>query len=245
MPDQMTQRQLNIQANLRRAHSRGDGPSRVAALFSCFRKPQQQQEPQKKRKEKKAVTVQDILERLPPSKTPRASEGMELDTCVICLEDIEEGQDAITTQCGHTFHQDCVVQWWTHKSRKVIRCPLCITKQKMKGNADASPKASPETAEGLTGDEAAAAHPDLEAGLADPAQAHGSELPAASPDAAHPDLEAELPASSPSFGTEITTDMSASFESTPTSETSSEPPLCPGIPAAPERCESLESVESV
>jgi len=85
-----------------------------------------------RRKGKKAVTSEEILERLPPAKTPRNSDGSGQPNCVVCLCEVDVDEDSITTQCGHTFHKDCLLQWWTHRPRSSIRCPTCRTKQKLR-----------------------------------------------------------------------------------------------------------------
>ena len=43
--------------------------------------------------------------------------------CVICLEQIANGNEKrILTTCGHVFHVECIDPWLTGKSNK---CPLC------------------------------------------------------------------------------------------------------------------------
>ena len=43
--------------------------------------------------------------------------------CIICLCDIEEGQDIITLKCSglHFFHSECIKQWL----RQSFSCPIC------------------------------------------------------------------------------------------------------------------------
>jgi Ring finger domain len=42
------------------------------------------------------------------------------DTCVICMEKLQEGSGgALTTVCNHTFHVDCLVKW------EDSPCPVC------------------------------------------------------------------------------------------------------------------------
>ncbi|XP_050222786.1 uncharacterized protein LOC126672882 [Mercurialis annua] len=48
-------------------------------------------------------------------------ENLEEKKCVICLEEMEMGMEAIRMPCSHFYHQDCIVQW-LHKSHL---CPLC------------------------------------------------------------------------------------------------------------------------
>ena len=43
-----------------------------------------------------------------------------MDTCPICMENIEEG--CIETPCNHKFHVDCLEQW-----REQNSCPVCRT----------------------------------------------------------------------------------------------------------------------
>jgi len=49
--------------------------------------------------------------------------------CVVCLLDIEEHEPGRRLQCGHEFHADCIVDWWTHTPRLILECPLCKCKQ--------------------------------------------------------------------------------------------------------------------
>ncbi|XP_050226042.1 uncharacterized protein LOC126675444 [Mercurialis annua] len=48
-------------------------------------------------------------------------ENLEEKKCVICLEEMEMGMEAIRMPCSHFYHQDCILQW-LHKSHL---CPLC------------------------------------------------------------------------------------------------------------------------
>lgn len=84
-------------------------------------------EPSRAKGKKGPLTTEDITANLPPAVVLKRSGSMV--TCVVCLEEIEEGELAITTQCDHTFHADCVMQWWTAKNRKRIHCPVCRQKQ--------------------------------------------------------------------------------------------------------------------
>jgi hypothetical protein len=43
--------------------------------------------------------------------------------CVICLSEIE-GKGRML-QCGHCFHADCILTWWTHTPRTTLECPTC------------------------------------------------------------------------------------------------------------------------
>lgn len=41
--------------------------------------------------------------------------------CAVCHEDIELTDEVATTQCGHSFHKECLAQWNTRK----FNCPVC------------------------------------------------------------------------------------------------------------------------
>ena len=45
----------------------------------------------------------------------------QLQTCAICLDDIQECKNCTTTECGHTFHSTCIFQNLCHR----IECPMC------------------------------------------------------------------------------------------------------------------------
>jgi len=205
-------------------------------------------EEQQQRKNRKAVTSEEILERLPPTKTPRNSDGGDQPSCVVCLCEVDVDEESITTQCGHVFHKECVLQWWTHKPRRSIRCPTCRTKQKIRSKSRAgtprslrSPHVRPmeaqsegsgdENEQGPTQPSAARQEswlPDLEAGrragpsLMLPVNIAHSPLSAAPTDLTH---------------------MSVADEATPASQTSAIPPmpLSRSLPATG----SAEVVETV
>lgn len=44
-------------------------------------------------------------------------------TCVICLLDIDHCGRKL--QCGHCFHAECIMTWWTLVPRIVVTCPTC------------------------------------------------------------------------------------------------------------------------
>ena len=41
--------------------------------------------------------------------------------CVICLQDMEEGQELIMLPCSHIYHEKCILSWVERKRK----CPLC------------------------------------------------------------------------------------------------------------------------
>ena len=45
----------------------------------------------------------------------------QLQTCAICLDDIQECKNCTTTECGHTFHSTCIFQNLCHR----VECPMC------------------------------------------------------------------------------------------------------------------------
>ncbi|KAF8012882.1 hypothetical protein BT93_I0906 [Corymbia citriodora subsp. variegata] len=46
----------------------------------------------------------------------------DMDECVICLEDFEEGdQCGVLGRCGHVYHESCIKQWLSRH----WHCPLC------------------------------------------------------------------------------------------------------------------------
>mmetsp|Transcript_79852 Transcript_79852/g.171144 ORF Transcript_79852/g.171144 Transcript_79852/m.171144 type:complete len:233 (+) Transcript_79852:55-753(+) len=94
----------------------------VRLYLLCTRRRRNADRPQ--RHQKKAVTAVDVDLRFPVSRI----EGQP--TCVVCLSPIEADEPCRTTQCEHAFHADCLMQWWTHKPRKSLRCPICRTRQR-------------------------------------------------------------------------------------------------------------------
>lgn len=45
----------------------------------------------------------------------------QVQTCAICMDDIQECKNCTTTECGHTFHSTCIFQNLCHR----IECPMC------------------------------------------------------------------------------------------------------------------------
>lgn len=72
-------------------------------------------------------SYQDLYERLPDleglscSRYPCRTLANSLDTCSICLEEMQVGQLVRTLGCSHTFHQPCLDPWLLHHRN----CPLC------------------------------------------------------------------------------------------------------------------------
>lgn len=98
-----------------RSNSAADVVRRIASGFTPRRK--------------KAVA--DAVERTfaAVEASPVSKSGESDRTCAVCLVDIEEGEARRRLQCGHAFHADCVLCWWTHKPRDSFQCPMCRQKQ--------------------------------------------------------------------------------------------------------------------
>lgn len=73
---------------------------------------------------RKKMTEEEINQRFPVTR----QEGEP--TCVVCLATIEADDKCRVTQCGHSFHADCLVAWWLHKPKRILRCPICRTRQR-------------------------------------------------------------------------------------------------------------------
>jgi len=63
------------------------------------------------------------------SNTPTASatavtDDSDVDTCAICIEDFENGEQLRLLPCKHWYHVECIDPWLTTKSSS---CPLCKT----------------------------------------------------------------------------------------------------------------------
>ncbi|XVE70110.1 hypothetical protein DITRI_Ditri10aG0045200 [Diplodiscus trichospermus] len=48
---------------------------------------------------------------------------LEAETCCICREEYNDGEDIGTLECGHDFHADCIKLWLIQKNM----CPICKT----------------------------------------------------------------------------------------------------------------------
>ncbi len=48
----------------------------------------------------------------------------EQETCTICIDDFEEGEEVIKLVCKHSFHPKCIVPWL----EKSAECPNCKAK---------------------------------------------------------------------------------------------------------------------
>ena len=46
---------------------------------------------------------------------------LEIITCSVCVSDIDETTGRYTTGCGHSFHLECIIPWFTRSTC----CPNC------------------------------------------------------------------------------------------------------------------------
>lgn len=47
--------------------------------------------------------------------------------CMVCLDELEEGQAVSRQECGHTFHHECLATWLGSqlKNKQIGACPHC------------------------------------------------------------------------------------------------------------------------
>lgn len=45
--------------------------------------------------------------------------------CVVCIAPITKEQSARVLQCCHTFHDECIMEWWLREPRSELECPVC------------------------------------------------------------------------------------------------------------------------
>jgi len=53
-------------------------------------------------------------------------EDMSPEYCVICSDGYKEGEEVITMICGHSYHYECLLQWFT-ACQEANSCPYCKT----------------------------------------------------------------------------------------------------------------------
>eukprot|EP00425_Heterocapsa_triquetra_P033361 CAMPEP_0195101192 /NCGR_PEP_ID=MMETSP0448-20130528/64963_1 /TAXON_ID=66468 /ORGANISM="Heterocapsa triquestra, Strain CCMP 448" /LENGTH=162 /DNA_ID=CAMNT_0040136457 /DNA_START=198 /DNA_END=686 /DNA_ORIENTATION=+ len=55
-------------------------------------------------------------------------------TCIVCLEGIAEKELHCKLACSHSFHEDCILTWWTRKVAEDltnVECPMCRESYKL------------------------------------------------------------------------------------------------------------------
>ncbi|KFY40969.1 hypothetical protein V495_05143 [Pseudogymnoascus sp. VKM F-4514 (FW-929)] len=65
------------------------------------------------------------------------------DQCVVCMDQLSEGDDIRILPCGHLFHYECIRRWLFNR-----RCPVCRQRYEIKG----LPRFSDEDGEGDSND---------------------------------------------------------------------------------------------
>jgi len=89
---------------------------------------------------KQPFVADDVSKRFPVCRTDREP------TCAVCLSPVSADEECRQTDCGHEFHADCIMQWWTHKPRKTLKCPVC--RQRQRRQPDHSQEGDPYKREG-------------------------------------------------------------------------------------------------
>lgn len=51
-------------------------------------------------------------------------ENVGSNTCCVCTDDVVS-VGAYRLDCGHTFHADCICDWWIRTDADDVACPLC------------------------------------------------------------------------------------------------------------------------
>ena len=50
-------------------------------------------------------------------------ESEEDEICVICLSSLKSGENIYKLECNHSFHTDCIINWFRKSHGK---CPCCM-----------------------------------------------------------------------------------------------------------------------
>jgi len=51
--------------------------------------------------------------------------------CVICVCELEEGEEVRTLPCGHVFHRGCIDTWLLSDAYGAKSCPVCMKEVKV------------------------------------------------------------------------------------------------------------------
>jgi hypothetical protein len=60
-----------------------------------------------------------------------AAEALQAVNCVICVCEIEEGEDVRTLPCTHVFHKGCIDKWLLSDAFGAKSCPVCMAEVKV------------------------------------------------------------------------------------------------------------------
>ncbi|XP_078430742.1 uncharacterized protein LOC144702576 [Wolffia australiana] len=63
--------------------------------------------------------TEDMLRLL---KTRSYIPGEDTDSCAVCLEEYEAGEEVVALQCNHLFHANCIASWLMQRNV----CPICV-----------------------------------------------------------------------------------------------------------------------
>lgn len=66
--------------------------------------------------------MESVLTKFPPE-TFHIVQGVDSPQCVICIDELAEGQDVLKFPCSHSFHTNCIRAWFTKHC--AADCPLC------------------------------------------------------------------------------------------------------------------------
>ena len=45
--------------------------------------------------------------------------------CIICLDDMEKGEEIRALRCMHKFHKNCIDDWLERQNFETLLCPIC------------------------------------------------------------------------------------------------------------------------
>jgi len=68
----------------------------------------------------RAVEIQSLISVLPSSKLPAGAASRD---CMVCMDEMQAGQEVKTLPCMHVFHSECIDRW-LRESRNRPRCPI-------------------------------------------------------------------------------------------------------------------------
>lgn len=84
----------------------------------------------------KIISSENLEACFPPSERGRLQSEQSGTSCAVCLAPIEEGESCRWLQCGHMFHAECIMEWWTYIPRRSVECPLCRQPQRVPAQAE-------------------------------------------------------------------------------------------------------------